>query len=142
MRDAFGRLIADPATLDRRQRVDLLRRLSGALQASDDLGATWLGRTLATWLHDGGDLAAALGLRPPRGSRATAQRQVQIEQRDRLALRLSASVGGDRAALRVLQGMAPCPGSVSTVVAELRTLGAPTSAAGFTRARQRVSHHQ
>lgn len=134
-RDAFGRLICDPDDLPLRDRVDVLRRLAGQLQASASREQRWMGRALLTWLQDGGDLAAVLGLRPPRGSKATAQRLINAETRARVLMRLSTVCGSDRAALRVLDGLAPCPGSAAPLVTELRRLGAPRSVAAFSRAR-------
>jgi hypothetical protein len=139
VRDAFGRLVVDPDCLTLRELVDVVRRLSGELQAADGRELPWLGRGLARWLASGGDLAQVLGLRPARGSRLTATAIVAGDRRDRLLLRLSVAAGGDRAALRLLADATVCPRRLAALVAEVRAAGAPRSAAAFTRARQRVS---
>lgn len=138
-RDAFNRLIVDPDELQQRDRVDVVRGLAGQLQAGDRIEARWLGRKLADWLQAGGDLADVLGLRPPKGSKTTAQRLIRAEQRDRLLLRLSLACGGDRAALRVLAGQDLCPAAAAGILAELQCLGLPKSTAAFHRARASVS---
>lgn len=138
-RNAFGALIVDPDELPQRDRVDVMRRLAGQLQAADTCEARWLGRKVQEWLQAGGDLVEQLGLRPPRGSKATAQALIRNERRDLLLLRLSVACGGDRAALRVLSGLAPCPSSAVGIVAELRAIGAPKTDAAFSRARARAS---
>jgi hypothetical protein len=96
-------------------------------------------RKAAKWLEAGGDLAEVLGLRPPKGSKATAQHLIRAEQRDRLLLRLSVACAGDRAALRVLAGQDRCPAGAQAIVAELQALGAPRTDAAFSRARARAS---
>lgn len=139
-RDAFGRLLVDPDDLPQRDRVDVLRRLAGGLQASANRESAWLGRKLSEWLHDGigVDLVDALGLRPPKGSKATAQALVRTAQCDVLLLRLSTSCGGDRAAIRAIRGDG-CTPEAAEIVAQLRALKAPKTAAAFSRARARVS---
>jgi len=139
-RNAFGQLVVAPERLTREQRVDVLRRLSGRLQAARDLETNWLGSVLTQWLSAGaGDLLDALGLRPPPGSKRTVQAILRGEQRDRAMLKLSVAAGGDRAALRILAGVAPCPPSARQLLDELCELGTPRSTAAFTRARRRVS---
>ena len=136
--DPFFRTI-NPRKQTLREYVDMVRRSSGRLLAAPDAESRWLGAGFTRWLSDGGDLLAVLGLRPPPGSRATVQQILRCEQRDRAMLRFSAEVGGDRAALRILAGKAACPPSARQLLDELRELGAPRSAAAFTRARRRVS---
>lgn len=139
--DAFGRLLVDPDELDQAGRVDVVRSLAGQLQASPAVEMRWLGRVIVKWLQEGEDLVALLGLRPARGSRATAQRQQQLEPICRLLLRLSVACNGDRAASRVLRGQQACPAGAASLVAELNALKAPKSPAAFTRARQLVSRN-
>jgi hypothetical protein len=136
-RDAFGRLLADPAALTLAQRVELLRGLAGRLMADSDRGAAWFGQTLQGWLTDGGDLCAALGVKPARGSRATAQTLIRRERADRLLLRLAAECGSDAAALAALNG-GPCKPAARRQVAELLTLRCPKSEAAIRRARARL----
>jgi len=125
-RDAFGRLVVDPSVLSHGDRVDVLRRLAGSLQAADDRETRWLGASIGQWLRDGGDLARALGLRPRRGSHRSAQYILATEHRDRLLVRLVSAVGQSRAA-RILSGAEPAPAAVVVLVEELQALRAPTS---------------
>jgi hypothetical protein len=136
-RDAFGQLLVDPGTLTLLDRVQVLRALAGRLQADHDRGARWLGATLARWLQHGGDLHQQLGVRPARGSRATAQQLIRRERCDRLLVRLAAECGTDAAAVAALNG-SPCKPVPARLVAELRALGCPKSAAGISRARRRA----
>lgn len=141
-RNPFGRPLNDPASLDFRDRVDCLRRLAGGLQASASAESKWLGRCLATWLHNGGDLLGSLGVRPAPGSRTTSQAVVRQALRDNALLRLSVAVGGDAQALRILAGTMPCPASAAGALADALRLKCPQSRAAFTRARGRASRHR
>ena len=60
-----------PSTFD--ARVTAFRSTIGELLASPNADARWCGRCLQAWLSRGGDLQHALGLRPVRGSKRTAQ---------------------------------------------------------------------
>ena len=140
-RDAFGRLLTVPEKLTRRERVDVVRRLSGELQASRGAEAAWLGRVLSGWLDSGGDLEAHLGVRPPQGSHARPEAIVAAERLQSLLARFATAVGGTRKAARILQGEADCPSDLRDLLAQLRERNAPTSASSVTRARRRVSHH-
>lgn len=141
-RDAFGRLLVEVEELDVAGRTDVLRRLSGSLQASTSRETAWLGRAILLWLQQGGDLAAALGVRPPRGSRRTAQSLVLQVQRDQTLLRLSNAAGGDAQAIRLLRGQVQRPPALQDLVLEAQRLRCPCSRAAFARARQRASHHR
>ena len=133
--DAFGRLIVDPDRLPHRERIAVLRGLVGRLKADESLEISWLARGIDGWLAHGGNLETTLGLKPPRGSHCTAHRLVRAEQCERLLLKLATECGSDRRALRVLNGLEPCPASAASMVAELNALGAPRSAAAISRAR-------
>lgn len=77
--DPFGRSRLPDEPIDRAGRVLLLRVVAEALAAGDPVPAhagDWLGRALLRWLADGGDLAAVLGVKAPRGSHHTPQRLV------------------------------------------------------------------
>ena len=140
--DFAGRLLVDPAQLSRVERIDELRRLAGTLQGDgkpDPRAAAWLGAALGDWLHEGGDFAAYLGIRPTRGSHATASNLMRQEVRDRLLLRLSVKCGGDTKALRILRGDCPVPPMLDELVESLR--GAPCSRTALNRARRRLSRH-
>ncbi|MBX3601075.1 MAG: hypothetical protein KF863_10650 [Rubrivivax sp.] len=137
MRDAFGRLVCCPSRLDRAARVAELRRLGGRLQADADPAVRWLGQALAAWMRDGGRLEHRLGVVPPRGSRATPQRQARQAERDALLLRLAVVAGTDAQALRMLRGEAPAHGEAVALVARLRELQAPRSRDAIGRARHR-----
>lgn len=138
-RNAFGDLIADPDSLDRRARVDVLRRATGAAQAARSRDLQWLGRAVGEWLLGmrSGTLEQALGIAPERGCTLTAPALVERERRDVALLRLSVAVGGDRRALRILRGMEPCPARWGALVQEVGQ--APKSVATFTQARRRCS---
>jgi len=140
-RDAFGRLIGQVESLDMPGRVDVLRRLSGTLQASQSREQRWLGYALGAWLANGGDLAERLGVRPPQGSHCTAQSIVLQARRDQVLLRLSVAMGSDAQAVRVLCGRMPCPPMHAELLREARELRCPVSRAAFERARRRASRH-
>lgn len=137
--DAFGRLIVDPDRLDLAGRVDCLRRAAGELQAGATFESRWLGRTIARWLTDGGDLEAVLGVRPPQGSKRTAQALVLAERRASALLQLAAALGGDAIALRVLRGLEACPDQHADLLAAARALGCPMTDRSIRRARTRHS---
>ena len=122
------------------ERVVLLRGLSGELQAGGSPASRWLGRTLAAWLRDGGDLHRALGIRPARGSHHTPQALVRRAEVNRLLLRLSAAAGGDERAAQWLRGLDVVPDAVAGDVSRLRELAAPTSVRGIQRARKATRH--
>lgn len=126
--------------LSRAERVQLLRELSGHLQADRHPGAAWLGSTLARWLHHGGDLAKLLGVRAVRGSKSTAQALTRRAEVDALLRRLALACGAANAAL-VLRGTVPCPVELQSTVERLRDLNAPSSPAAFWRASRRLAHH-
>ncbi|KQP20555.1 hypothetical protein [Pseudorhodoferax sp. Leaf267] len=134
-RNPFLDLVADPDRLSHRERVDVVRRLAGRLQAAADRETVWFGRRLTAWLSGpaDGDLTAALGLRPPPGSHLTAPAILSQEKRDIALLELSIAAGSYRAALRLLKS-----GEVSPEWADLAN-DPPRSAAAFTRALKRVS---
>lgn len=140
--DAFGRLLIDPGQLDLPGRVDALRRLSGSLQASSNRENQWLGRVLLQWLQHGGDLAEILGVRPPKGSHATAQSVVLQARRDQVLMRLATALGSDAQAIRVLRGQIPCPPAFGDLVRDAHSLECPCSRSAFARARWRASHHR
>lgn len=138
-RNAFGRLLVRPETLEFHERVACLRRLAGELQAGGaTLEAQWLGRGLVTWLQHGGDLLKHLDLRPPQGCRITAQALVRQAAVDDLLLRASNALGSDRRAADVIAERSTCPPQHLQLVCELRALGAPKSADAIGDARRRV----
>lgn len=138
-RDAFNRLIVDPSALSQPERVDVLRRVAGSLQASTSRDEAWVGTILVRWLNRGGDLAALFGVRPRRGSRRTAQRIVREAASDRALVRLATVAGSDRRALRMLRGQDEAPASLQPLLAEARALGAPVGDGAVSRARRRVA---
>ena len=137
MRDAFGRLLADPSTLDRGERIDELRRVAGRLQAATDRGSRWLGSVLLDWLHCGGDLSHRLQIRPERGSHRPLAAMLRQERQDAALLRLAAAVGCDRLALAILRGTTECPPEHRALVDAAREAGAPSGPHALTRARRR-----
>lgn len=140
-RNAFGHPVIDPSRLTHPELVDLARALSGTLLASDDVGMRWFGGGLSAWLHTGGDLAVALGLRLAGGGHRTAQRILRGEHVDRLTARLVCALRSQSKAARVLAGAEPTPAAVADLVEQLHTLGAPCSrrsiVAAVHRARRR-----
>ena len=138
MRNAFGVLLTRPEQLDMPDRVDCLRRLAGQLQAAGTLEEQWLGRSLSRWLQAGGDLVDVLGLRPPAGSRRTAQAIVAAEIHEAALLRLAEAVGSDARAVRILRRQEACPPAL-TSLAEAAN-GGPCSRASFTRVRSASRH--
>lgn len=126
--------------LTRAERVQLLRELSGHLQADRHPGAAWLGAAIGRWLHHGGNLPELLGVRAPRGSKNTAQAITRRAEVDALLRRLALACGTEQAS-RVLRGIAPCPVELQAAVERLRELGAPSSPAAFWRASRRVARH-
>lgn len=139
-RNAFGDLLVDPDTLDQRKRIDVVRRLAGRWQAAADRETAWFGRKVSQWLHGpaDGDLTAALGLRPPQGSRATAPAVMAQMRRDTVLLQLSTLAGGDLAALQALA--VETPTQWADLVAELAGFR-PASPSCFSKARERFSRH-
>lgn len=135
--NAFGDVVADPATLARAERLDVLRGAVASLKAGkiDRRTAAWLASVLDEHLREGADLARLLGTKPERGCRMTAPRIAEAERHGALLLQLSAACGGDRAAVRVLAGTAPCPARAKAIVAELAELKGGKSLRAFTRAR-------
>lgn len=138
--NAFGTPIVAPQALTRMERIDLLRRAAGTLQAGrvDRYTAAWLGGVLAEWLSTGEPLEALLGVRPEPGSRMTVAELTRQRRCDTALLQLSAAAGGDRQAARVLAGEIACPSSGLGPLEILRELNAPTSPAAFGRARERA----
>ena len=136
-RDAFGRLIADPRTLPRSERIDELRRVAGRLQAAPDVGSRWLGQSLLSWLHEGGNFEDVLSVRPERGSHRTVSRMLRQGQQDDALLRLATAIGCDRQTLRILRGEAECPPEHRQLHDAALALRVPTGPHAITRARRR-----
>lgn len=136
-RDGFGRLVVDPATLSRDERLAELRRCAGRLAADPDRGIQWLASGLLAWSVHGVDPADALGLRPPRGSTRTVASAARLRARDAALLRLAAALGGDRRALRVLRGDEACPAVHQRLLDDALRLAVPTSPNAISRARRR-----
>lgn len=87
-RSAFGHLLCAPEQLDRRGRVDCLRRLQGRLAGAPDRESQWLAAALLRLLGgESDDLLSLLDLRPPRGSRQTVAAIVRQALRDVSVLR-------------------------------------------------------
>ncbi|HWV08748.1 MAG TPA: hypothetical protein VN156_04345 [Pseudomonas sp.] len=139
--NAFGDLLTNPAQLSRAERIDALRRVAGRLLAEDNREVRWLGECLGAWLQNGGELDAVIGVRPERGSRATAQAKVRQEEVDGLLLQLAVLAGTDRRALQIMRDELPCPTSMGDIVSRLKRLKAPTSDDAVTRARRRSAAH-
>ncbi|MBX3704626.1 MAG: hypothetical protein KF822_12695 [Steroidobacteraceae bacterium] len=136
-RDAFGRLIADPRTLDRAERIAEVRRVAGRLQADVDRGSRWFGSALLDWLHVGGDLADRLAIRPEQGSHRTVAAMLRQERQDAALLRLASAVGCDRLALRVLRGEVESAPEHRHLVDAAREAQAPSGPHAISRARRR-----
>jgi hypothetical protein len=129
----FRDLVRDPDSMEYRERVDVVRRLAGRLQADGDRETAWFARRITEWLSgpSDGDLTAVLGLRPPAGNHHTPPAILAQEKRDIAMLELSIEAGGFRAALRVVQS-----GALPPQWSELAE-DPPKSVASFTRARKR-----
>jgi hypothetical protein len=138
--DAFGRLLTAPDKLPRDARIGVVRALAGRLLADVAIDARWLGGALSSWLQEGGDLAAHLGLNTPRGSHRTAQALVRRDQQDRALARLVIAAGSIVAASAALRG-GPCPDRARDALAECVELRCPRSrsAIGIAVARHRQS---
>lgn len=140
-RDPWGRPLVEPGRLTRAERVVLLFDAAGVLaagQALERYAAIYLGSALLEWLGKGGDLEKILGVRPERGSRLRAEKIVALRARDRLVVEFAARAGSDKAAVRIMQGNAPCPEDLAGSLAELREMGAPASESGIRKARRRL----
>lgn len=143
-RNAFGRLLIDPGALDRRERIDELRRCAGQLQSGDPdpAVARWLGGRLLAWLHGGGKFERYVGIAAKRGSHATARRIIARERRDALLLRFAIECGCDRTAIAVLRGDTECPPAAVDALHELRRMGnVPKAHDAISRARRRLAPH-
>lgn len=131
-RDAFGRLLADPSTLTREQRLQQLREVGQALAASPHPAERFLGTAIARWLAgEAPTLESALLVMVPRGSHRTAAAIARQAQTDAELVEFAVQVGGARRAAAVLRGEAPCPAGV-----RLPDAG-PVSEAAIRRARRR-----
>src|SRR5574337_146967 len=137
--NVFAALIGLRPTWSRDERLAELRRLCGWMMARDDRGFRWLGQGLERWTREGGDLAAVLQLRGPRGSRATPWNRARQAEVDALLLRLATLAGTDAKACAWLTGTARVPARAAALVTQLLELGAPTSRDAFRRARHRRS---
>jgi hypothetical protein len=113
--------------------------LAGELQGGPTREQQWLGRVLSTWLSTGGELQNLLGVKPPQGSRRTAQALVEQDKHDQALLRLAAAVGSRAEAARILAGRTECPALLAELVVEAQS-GAVSQAA-FTRAQRRAARH-
>src|SRR5574337_729892 len=113
--NVFAALIGLRPTWSRDERLAELRRLCGWMMARDDRGFRWLGQGLERWTREGGDLAAVLQLRGPRGSRATPWNRARQAEVDALLLRLATLAGTDAKACAWLTGT--CINAAKVVVA-------------------------
>lgn len=141
---AFGTPLVEPDELSPEERYRLLRADLPAWQygrCSAYVGR-WLAGGIGAFLEHGGDLARHLGLRPPRGSTATAQRIERRRERDALLLRLSVVVGTAARAQRVLAGTESCPARARPLLDALKGHRVPTSRSAFSRAKKVASHRR
>lgn len=134
-RTPFGALAVDPERLTQPERVQLARETSGALQAATDPAFAWFGRSVARCLR-GEPFLSAFGLEAD-GARLTVRRLLRQEQVQRVLVRLSDSLGSARAS-RILRGYEAAPDSLTGLVEEALSIGAPTSLRSFARARKRA----
>lgn len=131
MRDAFGRLIGDPAGLDPAGKLEALQVAVGAGRASRVPELRLLADGVSRWLAgDAESIEAALGLDP-----AAISRQGVALRKARALVALAVAVGSDSKALQILRGAAPCPKSIEHLLDEARTLRCPSSANAIGRAR-------
>lgn len=116
-RDPFGRLLASPEQLTRRERIDCARRAAGALLAHPMHEVRWVGRALQDWLgaDDGRALDDVLGVAPQVGQRR-AQSMLRRAECAALLLRLSVLAGSDARAARMLRGVEPVPAAAAGLV--------------------------
>ncbi len=117
--------------------IGLVRVCATSLRLAANPAHRWLGETLVAWLDGGGSLDAALGVKPPRGSRRTPQEIVRRELADSLLLALARDVGDEAAGLMV-SGAVPPPDELAALVERLRSLGVSASRWAISRARARV----
>jgi hypothetical protein len=137
LRNAFGTLIASPEQLPREQRIGVVREIAGRLLADRAIEARWLGAALSAWLRDGGDLAAALGIKAPRGSHATPQQALKRDMQDAALATLVVAAGGVVAAA-ALNGE-PCSGLARAALDRAVALRCPRSRTAVGRA---VARHR
>jgi hypothetical protein len=130
---------AAASTDDMVANTDRLRRAVGRMQADEALDLRQIGAVLAAWLHEGGDLVAALGVRPRIGSRVTPQALVLQDRQDHLLMALSRAAGSDAKALRMLIGEIAIPAAHQQLLEDARDAKCPASRTAFTRARQRIA---
>ncbi len=132
MRDAFGRLIADPSGLDLAAKVEALQVAVGAGRASRVPELRWLVDGAGRWLAgDAPTIEAALGLEDPG---AISRKGIAV-RKARALLALAVAVGCDAKALQILRGTAPCPRSAEHLLNAARMLRCPKSANAIGRAR-------
>jgi hypothetical protein len=133
----FGMPLVPFDRLTLEEKVHLLRADMGSWQYGRC--SAYVGRMLAdgleTFLRDGGDLARHLGLRPAKGSTATAGRIERRKERDALLVRLAVAAGSGARAHRILRGEEPCPKACKPVVDALKRYAVPKSRAAISRAK-------
>lgn len=127
--------------LTRLERVHLLRRCAGRLQADTDPAVRWLGESLQVALQNGISLDDAVGIRPARGSKATAAQMIRREQNDIDICRLVDMLGVVGTS-RALRGEVSAPSELVTAVDRLHDQGVGTSPSAVSRAARRARHKQ
>jgi len=134
----FGRLLVplDALSLDERVRILLADLGSWKYGTCNPVVGAWFAAGVDRFLRHGGDLARHLQLRPPRGSRATAQRIERLRERDTLLVQLTVTLGSAARARRVLDGDEACPARARPLLEALQAHAIPRSKAAFTRAKK------
>lgn len=125
--------------LSRAEKIALLRRCANRLQVDSDPAARWVGLTISDALRKGHSLDDALGVRPPKGSRATAQALLERESIDKDLAQLANALGLTVAA-SVLRGECEAPPVLTEIVDRLRESGAGLSSSAISRACSRARH--
>jgi hypothetical protein len=138
----FGVPLVEPEQLTLEERLHLLR---GDLESwkfgrCNAYVGRWVAASIGQFLEHGGDLARLLGLRPPRGSTATAGRIERRRERDVLLVRLTVAVGTAARAQRVLAGTEACPARARPLLEALKAHRVPTSRSALSRAKKVASH--
>jgi hypothetical protein len=133
----FGRPLVRPDQLTLEEKLRLLREdlPRWAFGNINPYIGGMLADGLEAFLRDGGDLARHLGLRPAKGSTATAGRIERRNERDALLVRLAAAAGSGARAHRILIGEEPCPKACKPVVDALKRYAVPKSRAAISRAK-------
>lgn len=122
------------------ERVNLVRRCAGRLQADTDPATRWFGQQITLALATGRSLDEAIGIRPVRGSRATAAEIIRREQNDFDICRLVDELGVVSASKALRGQISDLKSDLAALQHRLQAEGVGNSPSAVSRAVGRVRH--